>query len=116
MVYQPGLYGDGTIGGLYTLPVTATQVQAGLVVKAAPGRLCSVLVTTTTTANQAVLIYDTTTTTSTAGSTIIGMVPVVATTGVVAGTIFSPNMPAANGIVIGANANFSTGALTVSFI
>lgn len=88
-----------------TIAVTQAQVVAGVVVKATPGMLCTVLVTTVT-AVAAVTFFDNATTGS---GTVIGIVP----SGTAAGTIFQLNILAVNGITIGASAGF-TGALTVS--
>jgi hypothetical protein len=96
-------------GGFNSLPVTAAQVAAGVVVvKAAPGRLCTVLVTITTTAAQAITFFDN----AAAGSgTVIGLIP----GGTVAGTVIGFNMPAQAGITIGQNGSLAAGAITVSF-
>lgn len=98
-----------SLGGFNNLAVTAAQIASGVVVvKAAPGRLCRVLVTTTTTAAQAITIFDN----ASAGSgTIIGLIP----GGTVAGTILDFSMPAALGITIGSNASLAAGAITVTF-
>lgn len=90
-----------------TIAVTQAQVVAGVVVKATPGMLCNILVTTTT-AVAAVTFFDNATTGS---GTVIGIVPIGAT----AGTVFTLNMPAINGITIAAAAGF-TGGLTVSIV
>lgn len=108
--YQPGTAGETLVGyGKYTTAVGQAAIAAGVVViKAAPGRLCQVLVTTTTTASQAVTFYDN----ATAGSgTVIGVIPGSAT----AGTVYTFLMPANNGIIIGTNASLAAGAITCSF-
>jgi hypothetical protein len=91
-------------GGNNTYP--ATTFTSNQTVKAAPGILCSVLITTTT-ATAAIEIFDNATTNS---GTIIGYIP----SGATAGTVFVFNMPAANGITIGTSTG--TGAFTVSYI
>lgn len=97
-------------GGNGSIAVTQAQIAAGVVVlKAAPGRLCRVLVTTATTAAQNITIFDN----ASAGSgTIIGIIPGGATVG----QFFDFAMPAFNGITVGQNASLAAGAITVSFI
>jgi hypothetical protein len=109
-LYQPGMVGETLVGyGENNVAATFTQIAAGVVViKAAPGRLCQVLVTVATTAAQAITFYDN----ATAGSgTIIGFVPGAAT----AGTVFTFLMPANNGITIGQNASLAAGQITCSY-
>ena len=99
-----------TSGGENTTPVTFTQIAAGVVViKAAPGILCNVLITTTLTTGQGITFYDN----SSAGSgTIIGQTA----TGATAGTLYSFQTPAALGITIAQNASLLAGGITVSFV
>jgi len=87
--------------------VTTTQVTPTslTVVKASPGRLCTVLVTTANGAN-AINIFDNA---SMASGTIIGVVAANAS----AGTVYDLQMPAANGITIAGTA--SAGTITVSY-
>lgn len=98
-------------GGLATVAVGQAAIAAGaVVVKAAPGRLCSVLVTTATTAAQNITFFDN----ASAGSgTVIGIVPGGST---VTGNPFVFNMPASAGITISQNAALAAGAITISFI
>jgi hypothetical protein len=90
-----------TDGGTATVVITASS--AG-VVKAAAGRICRVLLTSI--ATSAVNFYDNT---NAASGTIIATVP--ATT--VAGTVYSVQMPAANGIYVGGGAG--SPGMTVSY-
>lgn len=109
-LYQPAQVGEGLVGyGKYNVAVGQAAIAAGVVViKAAPGRLCCVLVTTATTAAQAITFFDN----ATAGTgTVIGVVP----GGSTAGQVYTFLMPANNGITIGANASLAAGAITVSF-
>lgn len=76
------------------------------VVSAEPGRLCRGVVTTAGTGTDAVLIYDNATTNS---GTVIGLVPAT----VAIGTMYTFEMPAANGITV---ANVANGpVLTLSY-
>jgi hypothetical protein len=109
-LYQPGMAGETLVGyGENNVAVGQAAIAAGVVViKAAPGRLCCVLVTTATTASQAITFYDN----ATAGSgTVIGVIP----GGTTAGTVYTFLMPANNGITIGQNASLAAGQITVSF-
>ena len=91
-------------GGLVT---TAVAVSASVtVVKAAAGRLCNVLVTTAGTST-AMTIYDNA---SAASGTIIGVIPTAA----IAGSFYTFNMPAANGITCSGSA--TNPAVTISWI
>lgn len=97
-------------GGNAAIAVTQAQIAAGpVVIKAAPGRLCQILITTTLTAAQSVTVFDNA---STGSGTIIG----VTTPGATASTLFTFYMPAVNGITIGQNAALAAGAITVSFL
>jgi hypothetical protein len=90
-------------GGTATAAVASNAATA---VKASGGRLAKVLVTTTGTGSGNVPIYDNS---SSATGTIIGLVPANAA----AGSIYTFDMPAANGIYVGAVA--SGPAMTVSY-
>src|SRR4029077_12262532 len=94
------------ISPIGTVAVTQAQIVAGnVVVKATPGMLCTILVTTVT-AGATLSFFDNATT---ASGTVIGIVP----TGSAAGVIFTLNIPAINGIVIGQQAAF-TGGITIA--
>ncbi|WP_438489572.1 hypothetical protein [Streptomyces sp. S186] len=94
---------SSSIGGTTTVPVTA---GAGtVVVKAAPGRLCRVVVTAAGTTG-AVTFYDNA---SSATGTVLAVVPGSAAVG----ALYEVQMPAANGIVVAAAA--SSVALTVAY-
>lgn len=92
-------------GGSSTIAIAAGTV-ANTVVKAAPGRLCRVLLTTAA-ATAAIQIFDNATTNS---GTVIGYIPLNATVG----SIFDFQFPAANGITVGGAA--SNAAMTVSYL
>jgi hypothetical protein len=112
VTYQPALEGEALAsnGGKWTTTVAATAIAAGVVViKAAPGRLCKILVTTATTASQAITIYDN----ATAGSgTIVAVIPGSS----VAGLVVEFQMPCNNGISIAQNASLAAGAITISWV
>ena len=78
------------ISPAFAAPVAAAASEA---VKAAPGRLASVVITATGTGASAVLIYDNA---SAAAGTIIGAIPGNAA----AGTRYPFDMPAFNGIYV----------------
>lgn len=90
-----------TNGGTATVVITASS--AG-VVKAAPGRLCRVLVTSTVTS--AVSIYDNT---NAASGTLLATIPTTAAVG----TVYDVQMPAAVGIYVGGGTG--SPGLTVSY-
>jgi hypothetical protein len=92
-----------TPGGAATVPIPA-GTAGNTVVKAAPGRLCRVLVTTS--GSGEVLIYDNATE---ATGTIIGVIPAGAPTG----CVFDFEMPAIYGITVGGGPN--NPATTVSY-
>ena len=109
--YQPGAVGETLVGsGQFTTAITAAQIAAGaVVIKGAPGRLCSVLVTTTTTASQAITFFDN----ASAGSgAVIGQI-LGGTAAANLPVVF--NMPAQAGITIAQNASLAAGAVTVSW-
>jgi hypothetical protein len=93
-----------TDGGITTTAV-ASAVTSVQVIKSVSGRLCKVLVTASNTSS--VTFYDNSATTT---GTIIGLVPASAALG----TVYSFNLPAANGIT----GSGSAGApgYTVSFV
>lgn len=86
-----------------TVPVNATQVNAGLAVRTTAGML-NAIITTTVTAVAAVTVFDNA---SAASGTIIAVIPI----GQAAGSVITLNVPVFNGIFIGAAAGF-TGAFT----
>jgi hypothetical protein len=95
-------------GGDLTVAVTQAQIQAGnVVVRSGQSRLVKILVTTAATAVAALTIFDNATT---ASGTIIGVVPI----GTAVGTLLVFDMPASNGIVVGQQAGFTGGPLTIS--
>jgi hypothetical protein len=91
-------------GGLQTSAVAAST-SANTVIKASAGRKCRILVTTTGT--NAMSIYDNA---SAASGTVIGALPASPAVG----TIYDLQMPAANGITVGGNAN--NPGITISWI
>jgi len=103
---QVGAGGEqfSSAGGKSTAAVAAGVGTAAVVVKASAGRLCRVLVTTVGTA--AMSFYDNA---SAASGTVIGAIPASAAVG----TLYSWDMPAANGIVAGQVNN--SPAVTVSY-
>lgn len=110
MTFTPGQVQEMlSASGKYNAAVAAAAIAAGVVIlKAAPGRLCRVLVTIATTAAQPITIFDN----ASAGSgTVIGVIP----GGSTAGQIFDFEMPANLGITIGTNASLAAGSITVSF-
>lgn len=110
-IYQPGLEGETVVGeGKFTTAVGYASIAAGVVVvKAAPGRLCKILVTTATTASQAITVYDN----ASAGSgTIVAVIP----GSTAAGTVVDFQMPCQNGITVAQNASLAAGAITISFV
>ena len=90
-------------GGTATVAVTA-QTAGAAAVKAAPGRICRIIVTSTATA--LLNFYDNT---NAASGTIIGSIP--ASTAI--GTMFNPELPAAVGIYAGGTT--STPSCTVGY-
>jgi hypothetical protein len=90
-------------GGTGTVAVTA-QTAGAAAVKASAGRICRIIVTSTATA--LLNFYDNT---NAASGTIIASIP--ASTAV--GTMFNPELPAANGIYAGGTTN--TPACTVGY-
>ncbi len=99
-----------SMGGNATAAITASQIQAGpVVIKAATGRLCKILVTTATTSGQAITVYDSA---STGSGTIIGVVPGNSPTGY----MVDFQLPALNGLTVGQNSSLASGAITVSYI
>jgi hypothetical protein len=115
-IYQPAVVGETLTspGGQFTFTTNAAAIgAAAVVIKAAPGRLCKVLITTATTASQPITFFDNATTGS---GTIIGIIPGIASTGAIAGNVYVFDMPATNGITIGVNASLLAGAITISFL
>src|SRR5690349_6380632 len=106
MVFIPALIREQIVGvGQFTVSVPSGA--ANTIIKAAPGRLCRIVVTTTGAGAGNVQFFDNASTNS---GTVIGAVPANAT----AGQFFDFQMPAANGIVA---QNVASGpVLTVSFI
>lgn len=90
-----------TNGGTATVVITASSAGA---VKAAPGRLCRVLVTTAVTS--AVSIFDNT---NAASGTVIATIPTTAAVG----TVYDVQLPAAVGIYVGGGTG--SPGLTVSY-
>jgi hypothetical protein len=85
----------------FTAPVTIGTTQT---VKAGPGRLHRVVVTTVT-ATAVTTIYDNA---SAASGTPLFVVPI----GAAVGTVYTPDLPAVNGITV---AGAGTGAITVGY-
>jgi len=109
--YQPSVSNEKLVSnGQFNTSVSAATISAGVVIiKAAAGRLCRVLVTTATTAAQNITFFDN----ASAGSgNIIGLIP----GGTAAGTVVDFEMPAQLGITIGQNASLAAGQITVSWV
>jgi len=96
-------------GGDSTVVVTQAQIVAGnVVVRGAPNRLVTVLNGgAAATAGAALTFFDNA---SAASGTVIGVVPI----GLAAGGMITFNMPAAAGIVVGQQAAFTGGPLTIA--
>jgi hypothetical protein len=89
-----------------TATATVATGAANTIVSASPGRLVRALVTAAGTGSNNVLIYDNATTNS---GTVIGIIPAT----VAIGTMYTFEMPCANGIVV---TNVLNGpALTISY-
>jgi hypothetical protein len=90
---------------VFALPLT----NAGGVVKASPGRLIKVIVTTTFAgASGLMTFYDN-------ASAASGVALLAIPTGTAAGTIYSIDPPAVNGIFAGITGTLSAGAVTVGY-
>ena len=110
-MYQPSLIKEQLTGvGQFTTATDATAIAAAdVVIKAAPGRLCRIIVTTATTAAQPITFYDN----ATAGSgKIIFIIPGAAAVA----TFYDVQMPCALGITIAKNTSLAAGAITISWI
>lgn len=111
MTFTPAATHESLVsfGGTKNTPLTAAQIAAGItVIKAAPGRLCRIVVTTTTTAAQNITFFDNA---SAASGTVLAVVP----GGSTQGTIIDLQVPAQNGLVVGQNASLAAGGITVSW-